>query len=294
MAKAPAKKDVATKGNGALVAGQVDDSMLMEDADSGGHGFSREDLTLPFIRILQKLSPQLDKNEPNYIPGAEEGDFVNTATMESYSGEKGFYFCPAVYTINFTEWHPRESGGGMVSDHGGNRDCLQNTRRDEKGRTVTGQGTVIITSGLYFGFVIDIETGDYEQAILAFASTQLKKSRQLNAKIQSYRHTVESADGPRRINPRMWFHLLKLTTIPESNDQGKWMGYKVERAGSILEHDWGHQLYVEAKELADMFERGEVKMRAQDMEQDGDTQSSGGGSGAGNNQPQDNDEEIPF
>lgn len=297
MAKSQ-KKEVAKPSAGGLVAGDINDEALLDDAEAGSHGFKREDLTLPFIRVLQKLSPQLDKSESEYIENAEEGDFINTATKEVYNGGNGLHFVPVVYTINYTEWTPREQGGGLIADHGTDKGCLIGTKR-EKGKEMTPRGTIIVTSGLYFGFLVNLVTGDVEQAIVPMASTQLKKSRSLNSVIQNFRHAVATKDGPRRINPRMWFHLLKITTIPESNDQGKWMGLKVERIGSVLEHEWGHKAYQAGRDLAELFEKGELKMRAEQL--GGESESGdGGGSSAGGPAPArtgaggKEDEDIPF
>ena len=285
-----AKKDVAKKDDNTLMMGDIDEESLIADAEEFDPGFSRTDLVIPFVRILQKLSPQLDKTESVFIEGAEEGDFLNLATGETISGSDGFYFVAAVYTINYTEWTPRESGGGIVADHGTDASVLKNTTRDHKNRTTTPDGNIIVTSGLYFGFLVDKETGSAHQAIVAMASTQLKKSRQLNSAIQNLRIQVNVGGEKRRIKPPMWFSLFHMTTVPESNDQGKWMGYKVERVGSVLEHDWGAECYKACRDLADMYKKGEVRMRAEDMGDESATQ--GDGSGGPATAPKDDD--IPF
>ncbi len=257
------KKEVAKVAKGELVAGAIDENMLLEDAEDG-HGFTKDDLKLPFIKILQKLSPQLDKNESVYIKEAEEGDFMNSATDVTYSGEDGIYFVPVTYTMNYTEWTPRDSGGGLVADHGTDKSVLNDCERD-KGKDVTPSGNLIVTSGMYFGFIVDLETGFYEQAVIAMSSTQLKKSRSLNSQLQNYRHTIKTKEGPKQISPRMWFHIFKVTTIPESNDNGKWMGFKLERDGSVLEYKWGHEIYAAGRDLADMFAKGELSVQAENL-----------------------------
>lgn len=287
-----AKKEVAKKDDNALMLGDIDVGELVADAEKYEHGFSRTDLVIPFIRILQKLSPQLDKTEGVFIEGAEEGDFLNLATGNTINGAEGFHFVPAIYTINYMEWRTRESGGGIVADHGTDANVLKNTSRDEKNRMMTPDGNVIVTSGLYFGFLVDIATGQAQQAIVPMASTQLKKSRQMNSTIDSLRQEITVDGQKRRIKPPMWFSIFKMTTVPESNDQGKWMGYKVERVGSILEHDWGAECYKACRDLKEMFDKGDVKMRAEDM--DGDTGQGDGSGGAGPGAGGDKDDDIPF
>ncbi len=41
-----------------------------------GASFDSSEMQIPFIRVLQALSPQLNKKKPEYIEGAEQGGFV--------------------------------------------------------------------------------------------------------------------------------------------------------------------------------------------------------------------------
>ncbi len=256
------KKKAVTKAKKTDVA-VIDDSMLLEDG--GDHGFKREDLKLPFVRVLQTLSPQLNKKKSAYIEDAEEGDFLNTATMTIYSGEDGILFVPAVYTMNYTEWKSRKEGGGLVSDHGINKSVLDECERVE-GKDVLPSGNNILTSAMYYGYIMNLKTEMWEQAVLPMSSTQLKKSRAMNSQIQNYAHPIKTKDGTKHINPPMWFHVFEITTVPETNDSGDWMGLKIERHGSVLDTDWGHKLYKEAKELSVLFSEGKLSVEAEHLD----------------------------
>ena len=68
-----------------------------EDAGAGSETITTKDQLIPFINILQKLSPQLDKQKPSdYLKGAEEGFFLNTATKRFWPGDEasGILFIP--------------------------------------------------------------------------------------------------------------------------------------------------------------------------------------------------------
>ncbi len=285
---------VAKQKDPGLPAEMMDE--VLADAETGGHGFTSDDLTLPFVRILQTNSPQVDKNEGAYIEGADVGDFLNTATGNTYSGEQGICFVPAAYTLNYTGWWPRETNKGLAHDYGTDKSILEKCTRNDKNQMVAPDGTIIVTSALYFGYLVDIESGGSEEVIVSMQSTQLKKSRGMNSQIQNYKHRVETADGVKFINPRMFFHVFKFTTVPESNEHGKWMGYKVERLGSVLDHPWGSDCYQAAKFLAENFAQGKVKMRTEDMH--GDTTEPAApqapAPGADGTQQEDLDDEIPF
>ena len=58
---------------------------LMDDLfDSQGQGMETigaEDMQIPFLRVLQPLSPQLLKTDPKFIKGASAGDMFNTVLI---------------------------------------------------------------------------------------------------------------------------------------------------------------------------------------------------------------------
>ena len=51
-------------------------------------------MQIPFIRILQALSPQLNKQDSLYIKGAEQGDIFNTVNQEIYKADEGVIVVP--------------------------------------------------------------------------------------------------------------------------------------------------------------------------------------------------------
>jgi hypothetical protein len=74
---------VAQKKTTEVVVSELD-KLLEEDSGAGLENFTTEDMQIPFIRILQALSPQLNKQDPLYIKGAEQGDIFNTVSGEIY------------------------------------------------------------------------------------------------------------------------------------------------------------------------------------------------------------------
>ena len=67
-----------------------DDSLL-----SGGTGLeeaSAGDYAIPFLRVLQSMSPQLKKSDGQYIAEAQEGNFFNSVTNKVYDGDTGVLF----------------------------------------------------------------------------------------------------------------------------------------------------------------------------------------------------------
>jgi hypothetical protein len=89
--------------------------VMAEDSKSGSgfEGMSTNDIAIPFILLLQALSPQL--RGTTKISGAEEGDFYNNVTKEVYG--KNLSLIPCAFKKSWVEWIPRGQGGGYVQEH---------------------------------------------------------------------------------------------------------------------------------------------------------------------------------
>ncbi len=83
---------IAQKKTTDVVVSELD-KMLEADAGVGLENITTEDMQIPFIRIIQALSPQLQKDDPLYIKGAEQGDIFNTVTQEMYKADEGVTCC---------------------------------------------------------------------------------------------------------------------------------------------------------------------------------------------------------
>ena len=70
---------------------------------------------MPFIRILQDLSPQLKKQKDEYVEGAESGDLFFAKTKDLLP--KPVEIIPCYTQSVYTEWVPRSKGGGFVATH---------------------------------------------------------------------------------------------------------------------------------------------------------------------------------
>ena len=82
---------VATKKETAVSTDVLDDIF---DTAGEGAAFDSSEMQIPFIRVLQALSPQLNKKKAEYIEGASQGDMFNTVTNEHWSGEEGITVIP--------------------------------------------------------------------------------------------------------------------------------------------------------------------------------------------------------
>lgn len=233
----------------------------MESMAGEGHdNATREDLAIPFLGILQSLSPQVNKNKGEYIEGAEAGMIFNNVTGALYSGETGVLVVPVAYTRSITEWNTRDDGGGFVADHGTNEDILRTCTRDDRNRDITPDGTEVVKAGMHFVYLVDGETGAFEQAIISMAKTQRKKSKKWLSTMAARQLPRSSGQGT--FNPPSFGVCYRLTTIPESNDQGDWYGWSFKEECLTPELPGGADILAAAKQFRDQIAKGAVQVSA--------------------------------
>lgn len=225
-------KDLEVKKSAELA---VFDAELYGDVLGAGlEGVSSADVAIPYLTILQALSPQYKKG-PQRIEGTEEGDIYNTLTRRVVRGETGVQVIPCAYQKRFVEWIPRNSGGGFVASHTDASILNQTHKGGERGtKDVLPTGNEIVTTAYHYSIIVS-EDGDIERVVIAMTSTQLKKSRSWNAKMMAVRPWVVKGQ---RVVPPIFAHSYRLTTTqdPEKNGQ-TWFGWVIGDAVPVVDRD---------------------------------------------------------
>jgi hypothetical protein len=219
---------------------------------AGATGFEKvttQDLGVPFLSIIQKGSPEVDKTHKDFstkkIQGASVGDVFNTVSREILYTEGGdpIIFIPCFFEKMFVEWKPRDEGGGIVKSHT-DPNILSRCTRGEDGRDVLPNGNNIITTAYFLGLVVHGDR-DPERCIIGMSSTQLKKARGWLNMMQSIKITVNGNKQP----APMFSHRYNITTIAEQNQHGGWYGWKIEGGGQVTIESLlneGHTIAVES------------------------------------------------
>ncbi len=265
---AKATKTGAVTAHKQTAVAAFDASVLEQDADQSKGTFGRDDLAIPFLRVLQDMSPQVKKKDEGYVEGAEPGMLYNTVTKELWDGEKeGLILVVAHYTPSFIEWLPQEKGGGggkgFVRDHGPVYTGPAPVR-DEKNKDMLPNGNELVRSGLYYVFAItDEATGRFEHLAFPLSKTQLKKSRAWNTRMQNIR--VPRSNGQGEFTPAPFYSSWKLTTVYESNDKGSWYGVNIEPYKPTLELPFGAGVYTAAKDFKELIAKGAVRTNMEAM-----------------------------
>ena len=241
---------VAQRKTTQVVASELD-KMLEADAGVGLENITTEDMQIPFIRIIQALSPQLQKDDPLYIKGAEQGDIFNTVSQEIYKQDEGVTLVPAFFEKKFLEFQLRSSGGGFVRELAADdKDITMTSREDTIEMLPNGNELVRTHQHLVIAKSAD---GTIAPCVLDMKKTQLKVSRRWNT-------LKNSARLPSRALMPIYGTAWQLTTVLEANDRGKWFNYKLDRIHDITPEI--ENMMLEARNMYQGVSKGEVKMAA--------------------------------
>ena len=239
---------VAKKKETAVSTDVMED--ILEFAGEGA-AFDSSEMQIPFVRILQAMSPQLKKREAEYIECSVQGDMFNTVTKQHWTGEDGITVIPCYQTTKYLEFTPRDQGGGFRGEIPATDAVLQRTER-QGAKEMLPNGNELVKSDQHYCLIVEAD-GTFQPVVIDMKSSQLKVSRRWKTQIamQKIKHPKTGA----MITPPLFATQWKFTTIEESNDQGSWFNYQIEKVGLLESRD----LMLEAKSFRDSVAAGEVK-----------------------------------
>ena len=241
---------VAQRKTTQVVASELD-KMLEADAGVGLENITTEDMQIPFIRIIQALSPQLQKDDPLYIKGAEQGDIFNTVSQEIFKQDEGITLVPAFFEKKFLEFQLRSSGGGFVRELAADDKDITMTSR-EGTIELLPNGNELVRTHQHL-VIAQSADGTIAPSVLDMKKTQLKVSRRWNT-------LKNSARLPSGALMPIYGTAWQLTTVLEANDQGKWFNYKLDRINDVTPEI--EKMMLEARNMYQGVSKGEVKMAA--------------------------------
>lgn len=258
-----------------------------DDAGAGFENTSADDMSLPYLSVIQGISPEVDPNSPKYIASAKQGDLFNTVTKEIYPKE-GVIFQPCVSRHVYVEWRPRQQGGGFVAEHEVSSPLIQNAlKTQEFGKYKSPTGNDYVETYLLIGLVhrsTDLgEQANFgpEPILIPFTATKIVPFKNINYRLFG----VVSASG----KPPLFAHRLRIATIAEKRPKGTSYNYKLTGAvddniqASLIPaklDNAPHPMLVAGRGLKNAFEGGEVKVNHSKAD-------AAGGAATG-------DEDVPF
>jgi hypothetical protein len=178
-------------------------------ADAGG-GFENqtgEDVSIPFLVILQPGSPEVQGEEAT----AKAGMIINKTTSEVISGKEGVTFIPALTDHLLVEWIPRDKGGGLVGQHAIDSDLAKAVRQSQPMGTYQhpDNGNDLVETFYVYGVALSADGSPYP-ATLAFSSTHIKGYKDWMFRARSI--VIAFPDGRKLTQVPLFSHAYRIIT----------------------------------------------------------------------------------
>ena len=243
MAKA-IKKNAPTK----MVS--KDQPKWMENTGTRGQeGVGIDDLTIPRLSLVQDLSPQRKKKDPQYIEGAEEGMLFNNVSNFLYG--EAVVFIPCFYRKEWVMWKSQSEGGGFLGAYTSEREAMEKFRAEGYEGQLDKKGNPMYEvndTGQQFGLIVR-EDESVEDIVISLAKSKRKVDRQFNT-------LVKMAGGDR------FSRMYKISAVSDQNAAGQdYFNFGVEAMGFVMNED----IYRRAEAMYESISSG-----ARDVNRDAD------------------------
>jgi hypothetical protein len=244
-----AKKEIATKKETAIATTEAPDYLKDQmQSNAGNEDVSINDMVIPRVGIIQALSPQKKKSQPEYIEGAEEGQIFNNVSSEIYGEEVNIV--PATFKKEWLLWVDRKAGGGFRGAYSSEAEAKAARDEDEKADDID-----VIDTHQHFVLIIRPD-GTTDEAVISMSKSQAKISRKLNS-------IIRMAGGPR------FSRVYSLSSVEEANANGDlYMNWNVKQVGFPAE-----EVFEKAKALYEAVRSGTASADRNDgsVTDDGDS-----------------------
>jgi len=279
-----------------------------DDAGSGMENVTRDEYKIPFIRVLQQMSPQCAPPINGGVEGAKPGMFFNTATGEIHDA---LIVVPTSRDHNFVKYNRRKEDGGnnegFIQIYAPDDPIILMLREKQGkfGKLLPGDTPPTeIAETMYLYSLVAPATkegkalGTFFRCILAFTSTQIPKYQTFVSRYMGIQYEVRPNEF---VRPPLWAHKWFFTTVYETKKKGSIYGYRITLFGRNEDNTESKEkslikrtdpLYLDGKAFYESIKKGDVKA---DYSQAGAGQDEPGasepnnGSGAANP-----DDDVPF
>lgn len=254
-----AKKNVPAVKKGGGVPAVIN---MRQRAGKGMEEVDVASMSTPFLKVLQKGTPEVDEASEKKLKGAKEGMFFETASQRMHDGKKGIELIQCYFRRVFIHWGPK------FGQFKGSFDAAaaEKMRADEtvmavdnklffplNGKVDPKKSDRLVDTREHY---MILRGDDYVQRLIfPLNSTQIKKSKDLMTFLKEAR---EIEDGE-KYNPASYSYSFTATTGPESNDEGSWFGVNFKSNGLMNLRDRGdYDLFMLAEAFAESVHGGKI------------------------------------
>lgn len=269
------KKDVAKADAEPTNTAMAEYGAYEEFAGAGFENQTSDDYSIPFLHILQALSPVLQERDD-----LKQGMIINTVTGEAFPAKDGIAFVPATTQHQFIEFRPRDAGGGFVGAYETNDPMVKAAVEAavEFGKYSTPDGNELIETFQVYGIAIT-PSGDSMEAVIGFSSSKIKKYKAWMTKAKTIQ--IPLPDG-RRIPAPLFSHRYRLKTVVEKNPKGTFSNWDISfdgenaTAARLLPND---PLFQQALAIKGLLDSGKARAAHESADKMGGDEESGAGAG---------------
>ena len=194
--------------------------LLAENADQGLENVGAEGFALPFLKLLQSLSPEVEEGEDSYVEGARPGLILDSVTREIFPAVE---VIPVHIRSAVIEWAPRSQGGGFIAEYANREEAEDNvTPGNELKDTITYTVLYRPEGREHFG-----------GAVLSMDSTKLKIARSWNTQLSMMKVPIEVNGEVQRVSPPIFMTRWLLSAAKQENAKGRFYNFAVRSLGLV-------------------------------------------------------------
>lgn len=247
------KNKIAVLGAAGLPAELA--GMLAEDAGRGVASDPNE-VGIPFVYILQDMSPQVKERNADYVSGAKPGLLFNNVTKEIYSQIE---FIPCMFEAAMVEWKPDR--GGFAGKHPADtplKNDIKLTQVEDKLLPLLPNGNLLQDTKYYYGWFRGVDAegeplGPWEMGVIGMASSMIANSREWQALMRKVTIPNSGAVAP------SFSSVYGLGTKLKTKNNNEWFVWTI-----VLKRWVTGEEYAAAKEFAAAAEAGKVKVSSEE------------------------------
>ena len=203
---------------------------LEDDAGAGVENINNEDVKLPLMKLLQSGNEETKKGTPNYIAGAEAGDFYIPSTGQIFKPEDNIKVIQVFYKNTWNEWsHPQAPADTKLPAPIVHTENIMHLTEKQGTKDIlkSDPHRVIEDTGNHFVILLDEDYNLIGNAIITMAISKKKVSKFWNSCIKNQRQA--KADGSGTFRPASFAQIYNLgCKIEVSKDGNPYHNYTVD------------------------------------------------------------------
>lgn len=251
------------------------------DAGKGQEGVDRDSRAIPFLVVLQPLSPVVVDET---VEGAKAGMLMNSVTQELYTEA---FFVPCAFQRRFLRWGARENNGGgfkgeftvaeavAIRERGEVKELENRLYYPESDGSINPKKSDRLSdTRSHWGLLMTAADENFGQPIIiSLTSSGIKISKNFISRIDSVKKL--RADGT-RFTPPSFSQVFRVGSEKKTNEKGTWFVPTFSPVGDVQ----NSEVYRLAKEFHALVTAGSV-VAAHDSVREAEAGGDSGGGGGG-------------